>query len=554
MALPIHPASASTAWYVSASGSDVPGCGSSASPCQSITYVLTAVPGFADGDTINVSGLLSENVSLDRSVVITGQTSDAAIQAASAGSVLSVSAGVSVTLNGLTIKNGNAFDGGGIRNQGTLVATNVVITGNSASNSGGGIYNAGTITVTNGRIIHNQVAHSGVGGGGIENGGALFLSDTIIEHNKGATYGGGIDNFGGQVRLVRVVVRKNEAAAGAGIANDNGATLEAEASAIVQNAASNQGGGISNTSFVVLRNVTLSGNSLAAGPGAGLHNEGSASSASLSFVSIISNTSNPSHFGASGVSADAGSQVAMTATVIAYNTARNCRTDGGTFQSFNYNVSSDAQCNFLIQPQDASNVDPRLTPLKFDGSTYTHGPMQGSVLLDVVELSSCLPADQRGVARPQGTKCDVGAHEATPAELNSADLEITGAVPTSVPRASNFVLRLRVKNFGPNAAQAPIVTTTLPNDVQFVGASGDEWSCGLAGAVLTCSYQSAHLNVGEASDITVSLKAPQTEMVLVATAVVSTLTADPDLNNNTITATSSVIITNTRVYVPIVSR
>jgi hypothetical protein len=556
MMLPAGQANASTPWYVSSSGSDTSGCGSSANPCKSITYVLTSIPAFADGDTINVSGVLAENVNVGRPAVIVGQTSDATIQAAGVGSVLSVPAGVSVTLSGLTIRNGNAGDGGGIHNQGILVASGVVITGNSATNSGGGIFNTGTLTMTNGKVAGNRVLSPGEAGGGIENTGALFLSDVVIEHNKASTYGGGIDNFGGHVNLVRVIIRKNEAASGAGIINDNLGTLMGEASAIVENAASNQGGGISNSSSLVLRNVTLSGNSLSAGPGAGLFNLSATARASLSFVSIVSNTIvNQSSAEASGLYVGPDSHVALTATVIAYNSVRNCvAADGGVFQSFDHNVSSDAHCSFLTQPRDATGVDPQLAPLRFGNGTYTHGPMQNSALLDVVDPAGCLSQDQRGVSRPQGPKCDVGAHEATPAELDSADLALAANAPSSVTRASVFTVELRVNNLGPNAAKTPVVTTTLPADAQFISASGANWACSLSNVTVVCNYQSALMPVGMAPAIFIALRAPQSEVTLQTASIVSTLSSDPDMNNNANTATSSVIITNTKVYVPVVRR
>lgn len=553
-ASPVRQVHATADWHVSADGSDAPGCGSSANPCRSITYILTAVPGFADGDVIRVSGTLAENVNLGRSTAIIGHTSDATIRAANPGSVISVSAGVSVTLSGLTVKDGNAIEGGGIRNEGTLIASNVVVTANMASSIGGGIYNAGTLTMTNSRIAGNRIIGAGEAGGGIENTGTLSLSDTFIEHNKGGAYGGGIENFGGQANLVRVVIRKNEAASGAGIENGNAGVLVVEASAIVENAGSNQGGGINNSSTLVLRNVTLSGNSLLAGPGAGLQNAGGGS-ASLSFVSIVSNTvKNTSSTDVSGLSA-VGSTVALTATVIAYNTIRNCYTgSGGVFQSFNYNVSSDDKCSFLTQPQDATDVNPKLAPLKFGHGTYTHALLQGSPLLDIVDPTACLSADQRGVARPQGAKCDVGAHEATAAELNAADLEITTVAPASVPRSSGYSITLQVKNLGPNDAQSPVVATTLPANAQFISAEGNNWSCGLSGVTLTCNYEPSHMSVGLAPIIIIALQAPVNETTLTATAVVSTLSADPDLANNTVTATSSVVITDTRVHLPIIQR
>jgi hypothetical protein len=48
------------------------------------------------------------------------------------------------------------------------------------------------------------------------------------------------------------------------------------------------------------------------------------------------------------------------------------------------------------------------------GPTQTRLPQQGSPLLDAIPAAECAPeiaTDQRGVARPQGGFCDIGAVE-----------------------------------------------------------------------------------------------------------------------------------------------
>jgi hypothetical protein len=56
-----------------------------------------------------------------------------------------------------------------------------------------------------------------------------------------------------------------------------------------------------------------------------------------------------------------------------------------------------------------------LAPLKNNGgSTLTHALVKGSPAIDAAPVDANCPAtDQRGVARPQGGGCDIGAVEYT---------------------------------------------------------------------------------------------------------------------------------------------
>jgi hypothetical protein len=65
-------------------------------------------------------------------------------------------------------------------------------------------------------------------GGVVEDGGALTLDDSSIDHNTASAYGGGVFLLtpGGQVILnTNSVITQNTAAAGGGIYNDAGGTI-----------------------------------------------------------------------------------------------------------------------------------------------------------------------------------------------------------------------------------------------------------------------------------------------------------------------------------------
>jgi hypothetical protein len=74
---------------------------------------------------------------------------------------------------------------------------------------------------------------------------------------------------------------------------------------------------------------------------------------------------------------------------------------------------------------DQASITPEelnLEPLQNNGGpTLTQLPGPGSAAIDVVEPEDCMDAegdpptrDHRGIARPQGPRCDMGAVEAVP--------------------------------------------------------------------------------------------------------------------------------------------
>ena len=115
-----------------------------------------------------------------------------ALDAAGDCGVLVVDAAVTdARIRDLTIREGNAQFGGGIRNEGTLSVVGSTISGNSASSDGGGIYNTsgGTLWVTNSTISGNSAAESG---GGIYNSGTLWVLNSTISGSSATSDGGGV--------------------------------------------------------------------------------------------------------------------------------------------------------------------------------------------------------------------------------------------------------------------------------------------------------------------------------------------------------------------------
>jgi hypothetical protein len=119
---------------------------------------------------------------------------------------------------------------------------------------------------------------------------------------------------------------------------------------------------------------------------------------------------------------------------------------GGQVTSLGHNLSSDNSCN-LTGAGDLNGVDPRLTGLQNNGGpTHTHGLYPNSPAIDAGDNNGCPANDQRGVPRPQGAACDIGAYEyvtpptAPPTEPPSDTSPPTDPVtetPTSAPMTPN---------------------------------------------------------------------------------------------------------------------
>jgi hypothetical protein len=120
-----------------------------ASPGDTITFA----PGL-NGQTIT---LTSEPLTIDKDLTISGPgASQLEISGNNARTVFVVLPGVTATIQGVTIRDGNGDAGGGIFNDGaTLTVSNSTFSGNSATDTGGGITNGSWVNIKN-SIIANS--------------------------------------------------------------------------------------------------------------------------------------------------------------------------------------------------------------------------------------------------------------------------------------------------------------------------------------------------------------------------------------------------------------
>jgi hypothetical protein len=102
----------------------------------------------------------------------------------------------------------------------------------------------------------------------------------------------------------------------------------------------------------------------------------------------------------------------------------------GDFMDLGHNLSSDASFGFT-QPSSFNGYDPLLGPLADNGGpTRTLALLRGSPAIDAGDDAACPPTDQRGVTRPFGAHCDIGAFEFN----ESVSGVLVGIASNSAPR------------------------------------------------------------------------------------------------------------------------
>ncbi len=411
------------------------------------------------------------------------------------------------TIEGLTITGGLASeavgpnlpgDGGGILafEAEELILNAVSISGNSAAKNGGGISappegsTAPAVTINASTIADNKVT-----GGLIEG------------------LGGGIYVLG-DLAIVNSTVSGNSAESTAGMVQGGGVLAALEPTA-------------TEPSKVSILNTTIAGNGVGtAGVGGGL--------------AIYNPTP--------GIV----TELAVKNTIVAGNSGPTGPSDCGTVAMIasDHNLSSDASCMFT-DSGSKQNMDAKLGLLQANGGeTDTMALLTGSPAIDAGTNDGCPPVDQRGVARPQGTACDIGAFEL--AQSPASPPKTTPTTPT-VPARADLNLRIRpkpkkppvggkvtflatVRNGGPALAPSVILEGTAPAGTVKVKApkvSGKR-SCKLAKPKkgkrkLTCRL--GDLAPGQAKKVRVIVKASRPGKLAVRAGVRSGI-ADPSLKGN----------------------
>jgi|GEM_PF-5862033 len=106
-------------------------------------------------------------------------------------------------------------------------------------------------------------------------------------------------------------------------------------------------------------------------------------------------------------------QLTLSNNIIAGNLGADCSLSSPSLVT-EHNLDGDNTCH-LTGPGDLPGTNPLLGPLANNGGpTNTHALLAGSSAIDAGNNSTCPAADQRGVTRPQGPFCDMGAYELIP--------------------------------------------------------------------------------------------------------------------------------------------
>ncbi len=220
---------ASTTWYVDGvSGSDSNACTSQTTACKTVSRAISLA---ASGDSISVAAATyKENLTISISLRILGSAaSTTIIDGGGVGTVVTVSsAAANVSLSRVTIRNGHALSGGGIRNLGTLTLNNSIIANNRAL-IGGGITNGGGTAIISDSTISANSARVGAyylsAGGGVNNGGTVIISNGTLGNNTG----GGVRNSTGSTTIQNSIIAYNSRGNCFGTMTSNGYNLSSDA-------------------------------------------------------------------------------------------------------------------------------------------------------------------------------------------------------------------------------------------------------------------------------------------------------------------------------------
>ncbi|MGA2489245.1 MAG: choice-of-anchor Q domain-containing protein, partial [Anaerolineales bacterium] len=294
-----------------------------------------------------------------------------------------------LTLKDCSISNSQAGNGGGIYSSGTLTMTNCTLQGNSATSQGGGIYDdGGTVAITGSLMKQNSAAD----GGAILNNSSnnLTITNSTLDSNSATDFGGGLELYGN------------------GVVTVNGSTFVGNTA----NLSSFSGGGIDGGDGTInIINSTFTGNS--ANYGGGIYSYTTLNVTNSTFSGNIASTGY--HNGGADLYNDGGLNIANTILVNSPPGVADCVNEnflGASILTNTNNLVMDGSCsgggvNF-------KTGDALMAPLADNGGpTQTMALLAGSPAIDAVDPSTCPDTDQRGISRPQGLRCDIGAYETT---------------------------------------------------------------------------------------------------------------------------------------------
>ncbi len=510
--------------------------------------ILDAAPGETIVVPPGTYTLTSGELVIAKSVTISGHgAGDTIIRSAGAFRVLHTSgAANTIAISGATIRDGHVVAsiamGGGVYNEGALLTlSDARITANKADSDGvsggagasiawgGGISSGGgTLTLLRTQVTGNTASASGAAGylsgdpntskggaGSIGDGGGLYvpsggltMTDSTVSGNTAAATGGpGIGSADGGAGSIARGGGANIATGSLSVSiassSFTGNVTDASGGApgptggVAGVGKISQGGALyltSNSGVLPLTNVTIAANvartsSSGTAQGGGIWAAASgANKVRLTNATLTANT-------ATGVPGATGGNlqvagVELRDTIISAGTAmagkENCSAVA-TSLGHNLEDTTPSQCGLGAGTADAIGVNPRLGSLGANGGlTSTVALLSTSPAIDAGD-AGCPGTDQRGVTRPQGAACDIGAYEAAPGSAvtgpasaitpTSATLAGTATNPDPLAGTAAFEYGLTVA-YGQSSATQPVPPGTIAGP----------FSSGIAGLTPATTY------------------------------------------------------------------
>jgi hypothetical protein len=291
------------------------------------------------------------------------------------------------------------------------------------------------MTLRNGRV---QSPANFLGGAILVNPSSLDLEDCAVENNR-ANAGGGLRiSDGATASVLRCTFRGNQAleygftpAFGGAISNSG--DLDLEESTLVSNSASVTGGALSsqNALAISIRNSTISANmALGINPG-GIYSQNTETD--LVNATVYGNSGTGFRF----FTFSGAESLSIKNSIVAASGEFDCDIDEAAVLldvTGEHNLDTDGTCMLDGAQGDFPHTDPQLGPLLLNGgSTPTHVPLQASPVIDSGNDDTCEVTDQRGANRPLDGDgvgavdvCDIGAVEVLPC-IGDADLDLVEA-------------------------------------------------------------------------------------------------------------------------------
>jgi uncharacterized repeat protein (TIGR01451 family) len=464
-----------------------------------------------------------------------------------------------VSLTGATFENNGAYYGGGIYDNsnhlmsiskssfssdntgddyggaiatfggttGGLNITSSTFTANSADD-GGAIYWESNTSVT--------VTHSTFNGNGMEYGGAIFddgsssmtldydsfLNNTAYE--GGALYldatsttvytldhdqfkgnsgtddiGGAIVWYEGSLTSSDSTYQDNNSYYGGVLYAESGGSLTLINDTLSHNGGTGNEGGalyVETTTPASLINDTITKNSAESGYGGGIY--GTADLTKAGYVGT----------GTPGIEN----------TVIADNNGGDCDAQFTSLFDLGHNMDSDGSCfSTSVQSSDKPNTEPNLGNPADNGGPLVGNTTDGSAMTILTDAetkasptvnagtnTNCPSTDERGVTRPQGGVCDIGAFE-----LGTATLKVKKSAPASVRIHKKFTYTIKVTNSGSDNSNSTKLVDKIPSSETLKHVIAPHGAtCSHTGRTVTC--QLGRLTSGSSRTVKIEVSANKT--------------------------------------------